>query len=153
MPTRYLNVVAPKSRFAVWAWGPAIVLRVALFGTYLLYVYAAVIAFLAGVPIFTLTAPEGYAAPWAIGVGLAAAVATVGSMSDRLQKVELFSTLALSGLLLAYIGGMNLVGFLEGDLDRQFVGVIALIAGGLPFTRFIYLAAQSGKTRVRTGND
>lgn len=56
--------------------------------------------------------------------------------------------MVLSALLLTYIGGLNIVGFIEHDLDRQFVGVIAIIAGVLPITRFVYLAAQSGKRKI-----
>lgn len=149
MPTSYLQVVDPKSRLAVWFWSPVIVLRVALFGTYLLYVYAALIAFLAGVPIFNLTAPDGYTSVWAILLGVSAVLCAIGSLTDRWQRLEKWSSAVLGSLLLAYIGGLNLVGFVEQDLDRQFVGAIAAIAGLLPITRFVYLAAQSGKQRVR----
>lgn len=131
----------------MWFWSPVIVLRVALFLTYFVYVYASVIAFIAGVPILSLTTPEGYSSIWAVLLGLASLVAAIGSITDKWQKTEKWATLALSSLLLAYIGGLNIVGFLEGDLDRQFIGAIALIAGILPITRFVYLAAQSGKKR------
>jgi hypothetical protein len=147
MPTRYLDVIEPKSRMAIWAWSPVIVLRVALVSVYLLYVYASVIAFVAGVPVFTLTAPEGYTPIWAFLLGAAAVVSAIGSLTDRWQKIEKWATLGLSALLLGYIGGVNIVGFVEQDLDRQFIGVITLIAGVLPFTRFVYLAAQSGKKK------
>ncbi len=147
MPLTYLENVAPKSRWAIWAWSPVIVLRVALVLVYMLYVYASVIAYRAGIPVFTLTTPEGYTSIWAVMLGISAVVAAVGSITDRWQKIEKWATLALSALLMGYIGGLNLVGFVEGDLDRQFVGAIALIAGVLPFTRFVYLAAQSGKRK------
>lgn len=148
MPTRYLEVVQPKSKLAIWAWGPVIVLRVALVATYFLYVYASVIAFLAGIPVFNLTTPTGYTQPWAILVGAAAVACAIGSLTDKWQKMEKWSTMVLSALLLTYIGGLNIVGFIEHDLDRQFVGVIAIIAGVLPITRFVYLAAQSGKRKI-----
>lgn len=57
MPYRYLDNIAPHTRLAIWAWGPVVVLRVALVAVYLGYVYASVIAFIAGVPVFRLTAP------------------------------------------------------------------------------------------------
>lgn len=147
MPTRYLEVVNPKSRLAIWAWSPAIVLRFSLVTVYMLYVYGSVIAFLAGVPILSLTTPEGYTAPWAILLGASAVASAVGSITDRWQRVERWATMVLSALLLTYIVPLNVVGFLEHDLDRQFIGVIALIAGVLPVTRFVYLAAQSGKRK------
>jgi len=148
MPTRYLQNVNPKSRLAMWVWSPVIVLRVALVITYVLYVYASIIAFIAGIPVFKLTTPEGYTSVWAVLLGSSAIVAAIGSTTDRWQALERWASLALSALLLTYIGGLNLVGFIEGDLDRQFIGAVALIAGILPITRFVYLAAQSGKKKL-----
>lgn len=144
---RYLQNINPKSRVAKWAWSPIIVLRIALLGNYLLWVPAAVIAFLAGVPLFELTTPHGWTPVWAILLGAAATVSAVGSITDRWQKVEKWASAGLSALLLAYIGGMNLTAYLENDLNRKFVGVVALIAGILPIVRFVYLAAQTGKKR------
>ena len=145
MPYRYLDNIAPHSRLAIWAWGPVVVLRVALVVVYLGYVYASVIAFLAGVPVFRLTAPEGYTSLWAVLLGTSAVLAAIGSITDRWQQLEKWASLVLSAMMLAYVGGLNGVGFVEGDLDRQFVGAIAFIAFILPAVRFVYLAAQSGK--------
>lgn len=147
MPYRYLDNVNPRGRFATWAWSPIIVLRVALVAVYLGYIYAAVIAFIAGVPIFRLTAPEGYASIWAVFLGLSAIVAAIGSVSDRWQQVEKYASMCLSALMLAYVGGVNGVGFVLGDLDRQFVGALSFIALILPAVRFVYLAAQTGKKK------
>lgn len=147
MPYRYLDNIAPHTRLAIWAWGPVVVLRIALVAVYLGYVYASVIAFLAGVPVFRLTAPEGYTSVWAVLLGTSAVLAAVGSISDRWQQLEKWASLVLSAMMLAYVGGLNGVGFVEGDLDRQFVGAIAFIAFILPAVRFVYLAAQSGKRK------
>lgn len=145
MPTRYLQVVKPKTRWGTWAWGPVIMLRVALVATYLMYVYAAVIAVIAGVPILDFSNLPGYLPVWAFGLGVSAILSAVGSLTDRWQKVERWATLVLSALLIAYIGGLNIAAWGEGDLSRMFVGGIAIIAGILPVARFVYLAAQSGK--------
>lgn len=153
MPTRYLQNVNPKSRLAMWVWSPVIVLRVALVVTYVLYVYASIIAFIAGIPVFKLTTPEGYTSVWAVLLGSSAIVAAIGSTTDRWQALECWASLALSALLLTYIVWLNLVGFIEGDLDRQFIGAAALIAGILPITRFVYLAAQSGKKHLAWTKD
>lgn len=134
-----------KSRFEIWAWSPVIVLRVALVITYMLYVYSSVIAFMAGIPVFSLVAWEGYTPIWAVVLGASAVASAVGAISDDWQRIEKWSSLVLTSMLIGYVGGLNLVGFLEGDLTRQFVGVIALIALVLPATRFAWLAAQSGK--------
>ena len=153
MPTRYLQNVNPKSRLAMWVWSPVIVLRVALVVTYVLYVYASIIAFIAGIPVFKLTTPEWYTSVWAVLLGASAIVAAIGSTTDRWQALERWASLALSALLLTYIVWLNLVGFIEGDLDRQFIGAVALIAGILPITRFVYLAAQSGKKHLAWKKD
>lgn len=147
VPYRYLDNVAPRSKWAVWAWSPVVVLRVALVAVYLGYVHASVIAFIAGVPVFRLTAPEGYTSVWALLLGTSAILSAIGSITDRWQQMEKWASLGLASMMGAYVGGLNGVGFVEGDLDRQFVGAIAFIAFILPAVRFVYLAAQSGKRR------
>lgn len=132
----------------MWAWSPVIVLRVSLIIIYLLYVYASAIAFIAGVPVFSLVTWVGYTPIWAILLGTSSVVAAIGSITDRWNKTEKWACLVLTAMLLGYVGGLNGVGFVEGDLKRQFVGAIALIAMVLPATRFVYLAAQSGKKHV-----
>jgi hypothetical protein len=144
---RYLDNIAPRSRWAIWAWSPVIVLRIALVGVYLGYVYASVIAFIAGVPIFRLTAPAGYTSIWATLLGVAAVLSAIGSITDRWQQLEKWASLGLSSMMAAYVGGLNGVGFAEGDLNRQFAGAVAAIAFILPAVRFVYLAAQTGKRR------
>ena len=145
MPTTYLQNVNPKSGFARWVWSPVIVLRVALVSAYLISVYASAWAFIAGIPVFRLTAPEGYASVWAVLLGTAAVIAAVGSISDRWQKVEMWASLALFALWLAYVGGMHGVAFAAGDPDRQFLAAASITLLVLPVTRFVYLAAQTGK--------
>lgn len=147
MPTRYLEVVNPRTRFAVWAWSPVIVLRVSLVIVYLFWVYASVIAFVVGIPVFDLTTPHGYTPIWAVFLGGSAVASAIGSLSDAWQRVERWATLVLSATLLGYVGALNLTAWAEGDLTRQFGAVVAIIASVLPVTRFIYLAAQSGKAR------
>lgn len=134
-----------RSRFEIWAWPPVIVLRVALVITYLLYVYASVIAFIAGIPVFSLVTWEGYTPAWAVILGTSAVLSAIGAITDDWQRLEKWASLVLTSMLIGYVGGLNLLGFVEGDWKRQFVGAIALIAMVLPATRFVYLAAQSGK--------
>lgn len=147
MPLRYLQVVQPKSKLAVWAWSPVIVLRIALAATYIGWAASAVIAFLSGVPIFNLATPPGWTSIWAVLLGGSAIIAAVGSISDRWQALERWASLVLSAMILAYVGGLNIVGYIDHDLNRQFAGAVATVAAILPITRFIYLAAQSGKKR------
>lgn len=134
-----------KNRFETWAWSPIIVLRIALVTIYLLYIYSGIIAIIAGVPVFSLTAWEGYATIWGALMCVAAIISAVGALDDRWQVWERWASLALSSLMLAYVGGLNLVAFVAGDLDRMFVGGVAMIALVLPLCRFVYLASQAGK--------
>lgn len=150
MPLSYLEYIHPRTRLARWAWGPTIVLRVALVATYLVSVYASVWAFIAGIPIFTLTSPEGYTPVWAVLLGTAGVVAAVGSITDRWSKIEKWAALTLFSLWLAYFGGMNYVGFTLSDTDRQFLGGASIQHLIIPLVRFVYLAAQSGKKKYVT---
>ena len=147
MPMTYLNNVNPRSRIAQWAWSPVIVLRVALMAAYLISVYASVWAFIAGVPVFTMTTPEGYTSIWAVLLGGSAVLSAIGSITDRWQVLEKWASLILSALWLTYVGGLTGVGFAEGDPDRQFIAAASLTLLVLPVARFVYLAAQSGKKK------
>lgn len=138
----------PRNVVEAWFWTPITVLRVSLITIYFLYVYGAWIAFRAGIPIFSLLTPPGYTSVWAALLGVAAITATISSLKMKWEKVERWAALGLSALMAAYCVGLNMQGYTEGDLDRQFIGVIAVIAIVLPFGRFLYLAAQSGKKPV-----
>jgi len=142
-----------RTRFEIWAWSPVIVLRVALVATYVIYAYASIIAFLAGVPIFDLTTPSGWTPIWAVVMGGSATFAAVGSTSERWERLEMWSGGFLSAMMFAYVLGLNIVAWASLDASRQFVGAIALIAFVLPVTRFVYLAAQSGKRHTDVASD
>lgn len=148
VPLSYLERVKPQSKLATWAWSPVIVLRVSLIGSYLISVYASMWAFLAGVPIFDLTAPHGYTAIWAGLFGASAAVAAIASTTDRWQKVEKWASGVLTIALITYTIPMNVVGFILHDLNRQFLGALSLGLLVLPATRYVYLALQTGKIRA-----
>ena len=136
----------PLSRLEVWAWSPIIVLRVALVTIYVLFGYASIVAFIAGIPLFDdRVAVTNFTSVWALFTGPAAAVAAIASISHRWERAEKWAALALTALQSGYVIGLNSVGFVLGDLNRQYAGAMALIAIVLPATRFIYLAAQSGK--------
>lgn len=140
--------IRPHSRFHAWAWSPVIVLRIALVITYLLYIYLGIVSMLSGIPIFTLTAPEGYTTIWGALLALAAVFSAVGAIDDRWQRWERWASLMLSSLMFAYVGAINLVAFLTGDVNRQAVGAAVTIGLVLPVCRFFYLAAQAGKIKV-----
>ncbi len=138
---------APRNAIEAWFWTPITVLRVSLIAIYSLYIYAAWIAFWAGIPIFSLLTPPGYTSVWAVLLGVSAVCSTVFSLKKKWEKMERWAALALTAMMAAYCVGLNLQGYTEGDLDRQFIGIISVIAIILPFGRFLYLAAQTGKKK------
>lgn len=139
----------PLSRFEVWAWSPIIVLRIALVIIYVLYGYASIVAFIAGIPLFdNVVDVTNFTSIWALLMGPAAVVAAIASTTHRWETMEKWAALVLTALQSGYVIGMNTAGFILGDLDRQYVAAVALIAIVLPATRFVYLAAQSGKGKA-----
>jgi hypothetical protein len=137
-----------QTAFEVWFWSPVLVMRVSVVIIYMLYVYGAVIAFIAGIPIFNLLAPEGYTSVWALLLMPAAVLAAIGSLAQRWETLEKWAALALTALQSPYVIGVNVVGYAGGDLSRQYVGVISVIAIVLPAVRFVWLASQSGKKKT-----
>lgn len=137
------------TRFEQWAWGPVVVLRISLVGTYLLYVYFAAISFVAGVPAFNLTTFPGYTSVWAFIMGTGAVVAAIGSISDRWEPVEMWGALAVTAMMLGYVGTLHAIGFGSGDINRQAVAAALTITLVLPGVRFGWLAAQAGKRKKK----
>jgi len=137
------------NRFQIWAWTPITIFRIALIIIYLLYVYAGVIAIISGIPVFDLTAPEGYTTIWGALLAASAVVSAVGAIDNRWQVWERWASLGLSSLMIAYAAALNLLAFASGDVSRMFVGAIAVIALVLPVCRFVFLASQTGKRRNR----
>jgi hypothetical protein len=139
-----------RTRFEVWAWSPVIILRIALIATYLVYIYAGVIAVIAGIPVFDLTQPPGYATIWGALLAVSAVVCGVGALDDRWQPWERWASLVMASLMVAYTGALNGLAFFSLDLSRMFVGAISFIALILPACRFVYLASQTGKKKAGT---
>lgn len=133
------------SKFETWAWSPIIVLRIALTTIYGVIFYAGIVAIVAGIPLFSLTAPVGYSAPWGAVLAVSALIASIASGHDSWQKVEKWAGGVMTVMLSGYVVGINIVGFVSQDPTRQFGGAIAIAAFVLPVTRVIYLAAQTGK--------
>lgn len=147
-----LRSARSRSRFETWAWSPVIVLRVALVVTYLLHIGLATMAFIAGVPIFRLTAPEGYSDPWALFLGIGALAAAVGALDDRWRTLECWAALAVTAFAAGYVVPLYIVAFAAGDLNRQTVAIAVTFMLILPLSRFAWLAAQTGR-RPAGGTD
>jgi hypothetical protein len=141
------SVRSPRRRtpFEVWAWSPVSILRVALVITYLIVVGFAVTSFIAGVPVFELTTPVGYTAPWAVLLCASAIAAAIGAVNDHWRQLERWASLMVTNLLLPYVAALHIIGYISGDPNRQAVSWVALGLLVLPLTRFLWLASQAGK--------
>lgn len=133
------------TKFEVWAWGPVVVLRFALVSTYMLYIYFAAISFIAGVPAFSLTTIPGYTPVWAFIMGTGAVIAAIGSTADKWEHIEKWGALAVTAMMLGYVGTIHVIGFVTGDINRQAVAAALTLGLVLPAVRFVWLAAQTGK--------
>ena len=136
------------TRFELWAWSPVIIFRVALISVYLICIYCGVMSVIAGVPVFDMTAPAGWHTLWGALLCLAAIVSAVSAIDDKWQVVERWASMLLSGLLLAYAGSLNYVAYVSGDLDRMFVGGVAVGLLVVPACRFGWLASRAGTRKV-----
>lgn len=132
-----------------WAWSEIAMLRVALVLTYLAHVYFSFVSFFAGVPVFAQTARPEYVPVWAILLGAASAVAAGASSSDRWRNLELIAGTIAFVCMLAYVGTISYVGFVEEDETRQAVGAGLTSAVILVAFRVVWLAAQLGKRAPR----
>ena len=122
--------------------------REALVVKYLAFIYFGIAAAIAGVPIFDLVQPAGYALPWGILMALAGFAGVVGVCNARLEHVEMWSVLVLWSLSLAYVIPLTVVAYSDGgDAGRQAISAGMTVILVIPLARFLWLAFQWGKTK------
>lgn len=115
---------------------------------YLAFIYFGIAAAIAGVPIFDLVQPAGYALPWGILMALAGFAGVVGVCNARLEHVEMWSVLVLWSLSLAYVIPLTVVAYSDGgDAGRQAISAGMTVILVIPLARFLWLAFQWGKTK------
>lgn len=143
-----------RSRVEEWAWSPVVVLRVGLVALYAINVYVAIVAFLAGVPVFTRTTPDGWQITWAVALMLSALIAAICVSIDEpahrhskaLRWAEMISAAGVFVLAGTYSVALHVVGFGSGDQNRQVVAAVSVALFVLPFVRFLWLTSQLGRT-------
>lgn len=140
------------SRFEVWAWSPIVAFRIGLTLGYAAMVYFGVSGFIAGVPAFTLTAPDSWTPIWSGVLVLGGVLGAFGSIGDtmRLRMIEL----AGSWLLFLTVGSYAAILLIlaygvigEPDLDRATGGAGLLALGVQPFVRMLWLMSQLGRKK------
>jgi hypothetical protein len=135
------------SWLARWASEEVAMLRISLVLVYLGFINLAVASLRAGVPAFTLTAPDYYTPIWALLLAIAGLVAAIASTTDRWQAIERWAALGVTALMGAYVGTITILGFFQGDANRQAVASGLGIAFVTPALRFLWLALQAGKRK------
>lgn len=138
------------SRFEQWAWSPISAYRVGLTLTYAATVYFGVSAIVAGVPAFTIAAPNGWTPIWGSVLVLGGAVAAIGSTSSskRFELVETFGAAALFLTLGGYSGTLLTLAYGAGDSNRAAIGAGFLALGIPSFVRLLWLLTQLGRKQA-----
>lgn len=137
------------TRFERWAWSPILAYRMGLSLSYIAMVYFGVSAFISGVPVFRLTAPEGWTPIWSIVLVLGGIVASFGSTGDTkaLRNIELVGAWALFLTLGGYALTILFLAYATGDVNRAAVGAGFIALGVSPGVRLLWLMTQLGRKK------
>jgi hypothetical protein len=136
-----------QSRLERWAWSPVLAYRIGLTLGYLASVYFGVSAFIAGVPAFTIAAPEGWTPIWAAFLVIGACVASIGSASDStiFRRIETVGGWVLFLTLGGYALTLLFLAYGTGDANRAAAGAGFVALGVAPGVRLLWLMTQLGR--------
>lgn len=137
------------TRFERWAWSPILAFRIGLTVGYLATVYFGVSAFIAGIPAFVITAPEGWTPIWATVLVIGGGVGAIGSVSDHKpwSRIELAGSWALFLTLGSYATVLLFLAYGNGDASRAAVGAGFVALGVQPAIRMVWLMSQLGRSK------
>lgn len=143
------EISSPRRRtmFETWAWSPITAYRIGLTLSYFAVGYVGVSAAVAGIPVFDLTAPSGWNVLWGVVVTGAAALAAIGSITDRLRWLETIGASLTFAMLVSYASALLVVAYGAGDANRAAVGAVVLALGLQPGMRLLWLLSQLGRRR------
>lgn len=135
------------TRFEQWAWSPIAAYRLGLTLSYSAMVYFGVQAFIAGVPAFTIAAPQGWTPIWASVLVLGGITAAIGSASDSklFERIETAGAWALFLTLATYAVTLLVLAYGTGDNSRAAVGAGFIALGVMPLVRLLWLMSQFGR--------
>lgn len=138
------------TRFERWAWSPISAYRLGLTLSYIGIVYFGVSAFIAGIPAFTIAAPEGWTPVWAAVLVIGGAAASIGSVTGT-KLFERIETLGAWGLFLTlgtYAATLLSLAYGGGDVTRAAAGA-GFTALAIPvFVRLLWLMSQFGRKKA-----
>jgi len=132
-----------------WASSQVSAYRVGLVLSYLVMMYFGTSAFIAGIPVFTFTTPEGWTPIWATVVVVAGFVAGVGAIRAGAEpvtrEVRIFNRIELTGAILlfltlgTYAALLLIISYGYGDLARASIGAGFVALGINPTVRMLWL--------------
>jgi len=150
-----------------WASSHVAAYRVGLFLSYVSMMYFGTSAFIAGIPTFEFTTPEGWTPIWSASVVLGGFVGALGSLKAGAEpltiEVRLFNRIELTGAILlfltlgTYAALLLILGYGYGDTGRASVGAGFFALAINPTVRMIWLIFRprflrmTPKDRFHTG--
>ncbi len=138
------------TRFERWAWSPISAYRLGLTLGYVAMVYFGAQSFFAGVPAFTIAAPEGWTPIWASILTLGGIVAAIGSAasSKAFERVETVGAWVLLLTLGTYAFTLLVLAYGIGDQTRAAAGAGFVALGVQPLVRLLWLMSQLGRKKA-----
>lgn len=132
-----------------WASSQVAAYRVGLVMGYVVMMYFGTSAFIAGIPVFEFTTPEGWTPVWAGAVTVGGLIAGIGAIKAGTEpltreirvfnRIELVGAILLFLTLFTYAFILLLIGYQYGDAGRASVGAGFVALGVHPTVRMLWL--------------
>lgn len=130
-------------RFRTWGFAPIVIPRWVLVAKYACFAALGMVIFADSSPSMQHVSGDFWTSLFGVCITITALGALIGSIHARLELLERWSVLALSGLLLGYaIAPVSLV--LGGDLDKATYSTIAVTLSLIPASRAWMLIRRTG---------
>lgn len=133
------------SKFEIWAWSPVVSFQVGLTAGYLAMIYFGVSAFIAKIPAFLHTAPDGWSLYWAVALTIGGIFASIGSVS-RLKWFEVAELLGSSLITLtvgSYAAVLLFLAYSGHQASQAAAGAGFVVLTVPVLVRMLWLASQS----------
>lgn len=123
---------------------PITIPRWALVVKYAFFVLLGMAVLWASSPAVDEVSPDWLTPIWGLGISTTAAAALVGSLTPRLEKIEMIGVTLLAALFVVFaIAPVVLV--IQGDADRAVYSVIAAAFSVLTILRSLQLFREGGR--------
>lgn len=141
------------SRLERWAWSEIPAYRLGLTLGYAGTIYFGISAFIAGVPVFEITAPSGWTPIWSGILILGGILGSVGSIAEtkRFRRIELVGSWAIFLTLSVYAASLLFIAYAVGDTSRAAVGSGFVGLAVPPGIRMLWLVTKAQLGRKSTG--